>query len=187
MSDESDNNSIDSNEEEEEESELEIKIKRFSDKDLIISSTVVEIKSKEDLSTRSLLNRIKKINNNLDQVGSNLSEAIDKYNKNTNSIQNAYINQSSYSKDVGQLNQVNSSIKQKPIPQQFDDFNNPYKKITSYGNSSSKYKNNINELYQQPLANSNNSIFAENKSNQSLSQSNQGPTKIYYRRANNID
>lgn len=209
-------------------SEESEELRKFPKKQLKFQSEInVEIKPREDSSTISLMQKIKYINCNLDKIGTNLQSAVDKYNRNTKSISSSQI----FKDNNGG---VNYSEQDKPVPQRFDNFNNPYKKITSYNNSA-KYSNNIGDLYKNQYNdfsksnnqgniynnydknsknssnnnynnNYNNGNFKQNhnnfntnssmqmnkKSNNNLNHnnhynfnsSNEGTTKIYYRRTN---
>ena len=53
----------------------------------------INIVPKEDTSTLSLLLRIKGVNSNLDKISTNLTCAVERFNKNTKFINNSQINQ----------------------------------------------------------------------------------------------
>lgn len=154
-----DNRSSDEDEEQEEseveeseETESKDQIRRFSNTGLAISSKEVKVEIlPKGVNTSNLLRRLQNINMELDRVGNNLNDAVSRYNANTKSVKNAQIfncNQSQmtnqYMPDNNQINGCHPN--NKPIPQKFDNFNNPYKKITNHGYAN-KYSNDVRDLY----------------------------------------
>ena len=205
MSDSEENSDSRSSDESEESSEEE-EPKKFNDSQLVFQSqTKIDIVPKSDNSSFSILSRIKFINSNLDKVSTNLQYAVDKYNKNTKNINSSQI-----------YDQNNSMISKKncqtcgsclaPPQEKFDNFNNPYKKINPHG-VSSKYSNNIEDLYKNQFndySKRNNPTYinqSQNLSNFKSAQfqgsntvvtSNKGQdkgsvTKIYYRKGNDFN
>lgn len=195
------NSNSNSDNEQEEENETQ-KAKCFSLTSLVITSNQVNIsiKSKEDTSTKGLLMKLKQINQSLDTVGTGLSSAMEKYNQSIREM-NITKNPSTHINDL--VFNSNTQQKSSQVPLQFDSINNPYRKITSLGNTSRKYSNDVSKLYQNSyhIDNvdeiENNSIrkgkerYGGHEIDDVLSQKGRinlnEPVKIYYRRHNEMN
>lgn len=187
-SDSDDNDSDYEESEDESEEKSKDNLKKFDTKSLVISNKEVNINIiNKNMKSCSILQKLRNINMNLDRVGSNINEAVIRYKNNTKSLNNSEM-----------LN--SQEIK---VPNEFNNYNNPYKKITSYNHNSIKYSNDVRNLYKNQYndfssinnkstfnSSNYNPKFGFNRNNSINGKNNyidNASNKVYYRRANEMN